>query len=234
MDKKINLKLGFEERKMNKKKLRLLVIGLAILALASAITVGYMLTQNRNSKEAQIWVACVGDSLTGGTEYPNDLWMMLGSNYSVGNFGVGGSTVSLSSWKPYLNEAAFQKAKEFHPNIVVIMLGTNDANPYISPNEAGFVQDYIALVDSFKALSTKPKINLVLPPPIFSNQTGANPRYFAENIIPNIKAVANQTDLQLIDVYSALMSKSDLFADGVHPNAEGAKLIAQEIYQAIK
>jgi hypothetical protein len=48
-----------------------------------------------------IRVACVGDSLTSWTEYPNDLWMLLVSNYSVSNFGVGGATITVNSGKPY-------------------------------------------------------------------------------------------------------------------------------------
>ena len=44
-----------------------------------------------------IRVACVGDSITQITKYTADLQAELGSNYTVGNFGVSGSTVSLST-----------------------------------------------------------------------------------------------------------------------------------------
>ena len=83
--------------------------------------------------------------------------MLLGANYTVGNFGVGGSTASLDSENPYMNESAFQDAKEFQPNIVIIMLGTNDANPLIRPNNGSFVDDYVKLVEEFQALSSKPQ-----------------------------------------------------------------------------
>ena len=106
------------------------VVGLAILILIVGLAAFLFETQPRNqSPPNTIHVACVGDSITNGTEYPSDLWMKLGANYTVGNFGVGGATVSLDSDKPYMNQTDFQSAKQFLPNIVVIMLGTNDAIP---------------------------------------------------------------------------------------------------------
>lgn len=114
---------------MNKKKLILLAVGLAILIVSSVVASLFMLSDgNKDPSAGKIRVACVGDSITGGTDYPADLWMLLGANYTVGIFGVGGSTVALDSGKPYMNESAFQDAKKFQPDIVIIMLGTNDAN----------------------------------------------------------------------------------------------------------
>jgi len=212
---------------MHRKKLMFLVIGLAILVSLSVIAAFYMSLQNI------IRVACVGDSITEGTYYPMDLMILLGTNYSVGNFGVGGSAVSLDSGKPYMNEYAFQEAKAFHPNIVIIMLGANDASPLNSPSNDSFVEDYVQLIGAFQMLSSKPKMYIVKPPPVFSDETRLNPEFFLKNIIPNIEKVAEQTNLPIIDVYSALANSSNLFPDGVHPNAEGAQLIANTIYKAI-
>ena len=220
---------------MKKKKLMLLAIGLAILIASSGVASLLFLTfGNKKPSADKIRVACVGDSITGGTDYPVELWMLLGANYTVGNFGVGGSAVSLDSGKPYMNESVFQEAKEFQPNIVIIMLGANDASPINAKGNESFVEDYVKLVREFQALSTKPTIYIVKPPPVFSNGTGLNPEYFADNVIPSIEEVAKQTDLPVINVYSALVNSSNFFPDGVHPNVEGAKLIANEIYKAIE
>jgi lysophospholipase L1-like esterase len=180
-----------------------------------------------------IRVACVGDSITEGTEYPNDLWRLLGANYTVGNFGVGGASVSLDAPTPYMREAAFQDAKKFQPNIVIIMLGANDAQPDLHRFNTTFVNDYLRLVGEFQALASKPKIWIVKPPPIFNNGTGLSTEYFILNVIPSVEQVAYKTNLPIIDVYSALVNHSDYFRDGVHPNSEGSKLIANEIYKAI-
>jgi len=219
---------------MKNKKLMLFTITLAILIMTSGIAAFYMFNLNKNPSEDKVRVACVGDSITGGTEYPADLWMLLASaNYTVGNFGVGGSTAALDSWNPYINNSAFQEAKEFQPNIVIIMLGTNDANPLIRPNNGSFVNDYVKLVEEFQVLSSKPNIYLVKPPPIFCNGTTPSAEYFRDNVIPTIEQVANQTNLPIIDVYSALANYSEFFRDGVHPDEQGAILIANEIYKAI-
>ncbi len=103
---------------------------MATVILIAGLAAFYFETKSRRKNPADtIRVACVGDSITEGTEYPADLWMMLGANYTVGNFGVGGATISLQSEVPYLNQTELQNAKKFMPNYVIIMLGTNDAFP---------------------------------------------------------------------------------------------------------
>jgi lysophospholipase L1-like esterase len=117
--------------------------------------------------------------------------MLLGANYTVGNFGVGGTTVSLNSQSPYMNTSAFQNATEFQPNIVIIMLGTNDAHPVLEQYNGSFVDDYVKLVAAFQALVSKPKIWIVLPPPVFNNESGISPEYFRLTVIPGIEQAAN-------------------------------------------
>ena len=65
---------------------------------------------NRSSEDGIVRVGCVGDSLTEGSNYPNYLWMLLGSKYKVGNFGVNSTTISLQSNKPYINQPEFMEA----------------------------------------------------------------------------------------------------------------------------
>lgn len=183
----------------------------------------------------KIRVACVGDSITSGTEYPSDLAMLLGPKYSVGNFGVPGTTASLDSGGTFTEQNASQNALHFQPKIVIVMLGTNDANPiiYPNPNKTSFIEGYTQLVRKFQELSTKPKIYLVKPPPVFKGETGVDPQFFKETVLAGVEQVATQANLPIIDVYSALANHSDFFFDGVHPDSKGAKLIADVIYRAI-
>ncbi len=218
---------------MNKKKLTLLAIGLAILIALSGTAAIYMSIQNKNALENKIQVACVGDSITAGTEYPVDLWQLLGPNYVVGNFGIGGATVTLGTDCSWMNETGFSVAKQFQPDIVVIILGTNDANSNYNETNAGFIADYTTLIGEFQALASKPKVYLVLPPPIFSNNASLSETYFVQNVIPNIRQVAVQTGLPLVDAYTPLLNHSEYFEDGVHPNVEGAHIIARAVYAAL-
>jgi lysophospholipase L1-like esterase len=180
-----------------------------------------------------IRVACIGDSITRGTEYPTDLAMLLGSNYSVENFGISGATIRFDSNKPYMNQTAFRKATEFEPKIVIIMLGTNDANPDLKQNTSNFEDNYITLIRAFQSLESKPKVLIALPPPVFNNTIGFSPEIFSQNIVPDIELVANKTKLPIIDIYSSFLGHPQYFTDGVHPTDEGAKIIANITYNMI-
>ncbi len=229
---------------------RILSIGIIILLASSGITaclIG-LIGQPNNTDHDQdhnhlgIRVACVGDSLTQSTEYPYQLMGKLGSKYDVHNFGVSGTTVSLASGSAYMSTNAFQSAVDFNPDIVIIMLGTNDAQPILFQYNTTFVSDYINLIRAFQKLSSNPKIWLVQPPPVFSDYGGhLSPTYFEQTILPSIKEVGNKTNLQVIDVYSLLVDYPEYFPDGIHPtqspdivgNEPVAQIIATAIHKAI-
>lgn len=209
------------------------LVGLLLIVILITAFYVSLSMQPTSSNNSLIRVACVGDSLTEGTDYPDELWMLLGQNYLIGNFGEGGTTVALNAPTPYMDSSKFKDAKNFKPQIVIIMLGTNDANPSLQRYNQSFVNDYTVLVQSFRALSSKPQIWLVKPPPIFEDGTGLSTQYFDAVVIPNIERVAQSLGLSVIDVYGALKAYSEYFPDGVHPNVAGSRLIAQAVFEAI-
>jgi lysophospholipase L1-like esterase len=217
---------------INKLKLLAIVI-IALILLSGIALVIFQISGTKKSSSVLIRVACVGDSITFWTQYPNDLRMLLGSNYSLGNFGVGAATITVNAGKPYLNESVLQNAKEFKPDIVIIMVGTNDANPALKLNASNFVNDYVLLISKFQGLDSKPKVWIAKPPPIFNNGTGLSTENFDTYIIPAIEQVANQTNLSLIDVYTPLLNHPEYFKDGVHLNSEGSQVVANIIYNAL-
>jgi lysophospholipase L1-like esterase len=202
------------------------MIFILLLGVAAYFSVAY-------ASAKPIRVACVGDSITEGSGYPFQLHLMLGSNYVVGNFGVSGSTVSLDSTKPYMNESKFKEALDFNPDIVVIMLGTNDANPDVTPNETGLDADYSQLVSAFQQLDGRQLIWIAKSPPIFSNNSNYNNTILATTILPQIGNLADQMNLPTVDMYEALRNHSEFFADGIHPTVDGAAVIATNVYDAI-
>jgi lysophospholipase L1-like esterase len=218
---------------LNAKKKYLIIAFLALLIVSGIIWTAFQEVGNKKSPLTPIRVACIGDSITHGSEYPSDLAMLLGLNYSLENFGVSGATVRLDSNKPYMNQTAFQNAIEFEPKIVIIMLGTNDANPDLKQNTSNFKDDYITLIRAFQSLESKPKVLIALPPPVFNNSIGFSPEIFSQNIVPDIELVANMTKLPMIEVYSSFLGHPQYFIDGVHPTDEGAKIIANITYNMI-
>ncbi len=215
-------------------KIKLIVAIFGVLLIASS-GFGFLLQSGADEKSPPaIRVACVGDSITLGSNYPNYLWMLLGSDYVVGNFGVGSAAVSLHSSKPYMNSSMFQKAMDFGPDVVILMLGTNDANSENQKYNASFVEDYMTLVDEFRGLSSKPSILIVKPSPVFNNGTGINSDFLATVVIPNLEDIVSEHNLQVIDVYHSLLSYPEYFSyDGVHPNEQGAQAIAKIVYNAL-
>lgn len=211
---------------------KLLAITLTVLIVIAGVEAYIIQTHPTNSAQP-VRVACVGDSLTRGTEYTLFLWDHLGStNYLLSDFGVGGTTVSMASEKPYRNQSAYTLAQNFQPNLVIIMLGTNDASDGVNEDKASFVADYKTLIGAFQALPTKPSIYLVMPPPIY-NSTGLSNAVLNSRVLPGIQTVAAQTGATLIDANTPLQNKVDLFTDGVHPDADGARIIADTIYNKL-
>jgi|SRR5665647_1569795 len=211
-------------------EIKLFATGIMIFILLLGVA-AYFSVEFASAKP--IRVACVGDSITEGCGYPYQLHLMLGSNYIVGNFGVSGSTVSLDSTKPYMNESKFKEVLDFEPDIIVIMLGTNDANPEITPNENGFDSDYSQLVSAFQQLDGRQLIWIAKSPPIFANNSSYNNTILTATVLPQIDNLADQMNLPTVDMYNALSNHSEYFADGVHPTNNGAAVIAANVYDAI-
>jgi lysophospholipase L1-like esterase len=215
-----------------KRKIQLLAIAVAAIVLVASIAT---LTQivGRGNTAKRIRVACIGDSITRGSGYPAKLQLLLGSNYDVGNFGVDGSTVSLKSSIPYMNQPAYQNALDFDPDIVVIMLGTNDAKPSVMTYNGTFEDDYTTLVSSFQRLDSKPQVYIAESPPVQNSSKTVSASDFSQTVLPDIQDVAQNLSLPIIDVYDAFQNHSDFFMDGVHPDSDGATLIACDVAIAI-
>ena len=216
---------------MRRVKLQWLAVAVAVILLVSGLTVWFFATVPIPNK---IRVACVGDSITKGSKYPKDLGALLGANYSVGNFGIGLVAVNLNAEKPYMNQTVFSNAKASLPNIIIIMLGTNDALPGYQQYLGNFNGDYKKLIGEFEALPTNPKIWLVVPPPIFNDRLGLNSTILTQQVIPRIRQVAGELNLPIIDLYSPLANHPEYFSDdGVHPTVEGSRIIATTIFEAV-
>jgi lysophospholipase L1-like esterase len=192
------------------------------------------------SSNKKMRIACIGDSITEGFQlkdmstqsYPAQLATLVGDG-EVENFGIRGRSVIKAGAQPYWDSSEYQKSLSFNPDIVVIMLGTNDMKNVNIDKKDNIIPDYNALIASYKSLSSKPTIYVCLPPPSYGSIQGITNQRIIDVLLPKIRAVAKQNDLSIIDVHTPLSNKRNLFPDTLHPNVEGAKQMAELVYQAI-
>jgi len=170
------------------------------------------------------------------TSYPAQLQTMLGDRYIIQNFGHSGATLLRKGHNPYYKTNEFFNALQFNPDIAVIHLGLNDTDPRDWPNyKDDFESDYAWLLDTLKKINPLIKIYICRLTPIFSGhprfKSGTRDWFWEiQNLIPQI-AKANKVNM--VDLNTPLYKRPDLFADNLHPNTEGASIIASTVYKAI-
>ena len=197
----------------------------------------------------KIKVACVGNSVTYGyglqnrdrDAYPVRLQEMLDAAYGEGrfvvaNFGHSGATLLFKGHRPYVQLPEFHQALDFKADWVIIHLGLNDTDPRNWPDwKEEFIPDYRALIDSFRTVNPEARILVCKMTPIFDRhprfQSGT--RDWHAQIQRAIEQVARGAGVQLIDLYTPLHCRPDLFPDALHPNPEGAQILAKTVYGAL-
>lgn len=185
-------------------------------------------------------VACVGDSITYGDQiadrerdaYPALLQQLSGNRFTVGNFGVNGTTALRPTFCAWTDTAACQDALAFAPDLVVVMLGINDlAYPALFSSYPGDLRE---LVVRFQRLPSAPRVFLCTLTPIAPAELqAAVNRTIREAMNPAIRNVAADTGAQVIDISAAFSNRDDLLPDGLHPSPAGAGLIARTVFAAL-
>ena len=208
---------------------------IAFLVLIS----GLLTTRDTRAQNSPIRVACVGNSITEGagnadSTYPKQLQVLLGDGYEVRNYGLGGRTLLRHGDYPYWKEAKYTEVKDWDPQIVIIMLGTNDTKPQNWKYSSEFIGDYKDFVESFLQLPSHPKIWICYPVPVFKDNYGIRESIMKDQVIPDIKKIARAEKVPTIDMYKALTGHGDLFSDGVHPNKSGDALLAKAAFKAVE
>jgi len=186
-------------------------------------------------------IACAGASITFGLgladrraqSYPAVLQSLLGDAYHVRNFGYCGATAGRASNEPYWQTPSFTAAVRFQPQVVLLALGTNDAQHANRAGLAEFESDHLALVEHFRGLPTRPDVIVALPPPVFEPLAEIDIEALDRKVRPGVQRVAQQLGLPTIDAYTLLVDRQDLFPDNLHPNAEGARMLAQWAAEAV-
>jgi lysophospholipase L1-like esterase len=189
---------------------------------------------------AQTRVACVGDSITAGwklkeaEKYVTKLGGLLGGGYEVRNFGHSAYSMLKIADKSYWDSPMFQAAKDFQPDIVTIMLGTNDAHPDYWPEyEAQYAADYLDMITVFENLPSRPRV-IVLGLPYLKPGGRYDGVVALDALLPGVAALAGVDYVEIWDVQLASdLSEQQLMKDPIHPSAASHTIIAETVHPVV-
>lgn len=195
--------------------------------------------------EGQIKIACVGDSLTYGygiqdwliNNYPAQLQDSLGESYHVQNFGSSGSSVQEGTSRSYTDQEAYGNSLAYEADVVIFMMGSNDTKEANWLGEEAFKAALCQLLDSYGDV----QIILCTPAACVDavEEAGDSLDYdlrpeYIEIVAEIVREVAAERNYPLVDIYKLTENRSELFAiDGIHPNKDGATVIAEAVYEAV-
>lgn len=181
----------------------------------------------------KVRVACVGDSITEGgvamKAYPDRLQDILGDDFQVYNAGVGGTTLSKNGNYPYWITSAYQYSKEFEPDFVLIMLGTNDANSTNWGNcKDKFEGYYRELIAEYQNLDSKPTILLGTSAWFYRSSDADQQTAINTVIAPLVRSLGAEYGFTVVDINSVTANHAEWFTrDGVHPDDTGYEAVAE-------
>ena len=187
-------------------------------------------------KDERPRIVCMGDSITAGYGvYTNDemfsayLQDLLGDRARVIAYGTPGETLHEASvyTSPALNAEA---------DIVLLQFGTNDASPSLFRADA-FRESAEALLDTHIDALGAENVAFLLPPCVYPMGGDIASFGMSAQKLDEVRAILTEVcaerDVAVVDLYSVTCDHPEWFPDGVHPNADGNKAIAEAIYATL-
>ncbi|MBS3079279.1 SGNH/GDSL hydrolase family protein [Candidatus Pacearchaeota archaeon] len=197
-------------------------------------------TPDFQAKKEQVKIVCVGDSITGwnntrGTSFPSGpyrtypVFLQESTDTQVADCGISGEESKVATIRA-------RKALELFPfsGYFIIGYGTND----IPTDQIEIISPKVirSLESAVKEIKQRDKRIILI------NVLNVNSRKFSKRGYANavfqrqfhnsaLREYATSNNIPLADICSVL--RDEHFADAVHPNEEGAKLIAQEVAKLI-
>lgn len=217
---------------------------LVLLLLAPGMIIGLKHRPVLPGKEpGKRYLACVGDSITFGSgviahrktqSYPAILQTLIPGNWQVLNYGFSGKTLLRSGDMPYEKSGFLRDVIATRPEILLLMLGTNDSKPYNWDAEA-YAREYRELIGKIREELPETRVYVMLPPAAFVMEGKRQVVYdiraevIEGEVCPILREMGEELSVPLIDLHTLTREHPEYFADGVHPNGEGNRHIAEKI-----
>ena len=197
----------------------------------------------------QLAIACVGDSITYGygvattrdtDSYPSvlrRLCLSSGIGAQVSNFGHNGACAIVSGKEPYVGTSEYRASLECPADVVLLMLGTNDAAAFEDAVDSSgweqgvFERDLGALAGRYSALPRRPTVVLLAPPCMRACKWGGRiPPEVTDGMREGVRAVASGRGLPFVDTSVPTSGHPEWLMDCYHPNREGNLGIASYVF----
>eukprot|EP00316_Scyphosphaera_apsteinii_P013418 CAMPEP_0119304106 /NCGR_PEP_ID=MMETSP1333-20130426/5412_1 /TAXON_ID=418940 /ORGANISM="Scyphosphaera apsteinii, Strain RCC1455" /LENGTH=211 /DNA_ID=CAMNT_0007306927 /DNA_START=143 /DNA_END=778 /DNA_ORIENTATION=+ len=193
-------------------------------------------------------IAAVGDSITQGgwcnvtRPWPALLQEKLGPSFDVQNFGQNGKTVQKGTGISYWDSEILEKALTYAADVVFVMLGTNDARPWLW-NSTRFERDLTSLFYLFRERNERngasTTVIAVIPPPLWTEVAyGISAKIVNSELPRRIRAVGTHMSVPVVssrESFKALdVSIVDVSCDGCHPSDFGQMLIAKSLMNFLR
>lgn len=221
---------------------------------------------NLSGEKELIKVACIGDSITFGTNssdtsmmnYPVYLQRMLGYDYYVEKYGAPSHSLIETDNQSFLKHGYFNQSVSAAPDVVIVMLGTNDCrtqkwadSAYKDWRDGTRMESFLAsgekLINAYRGANEDVQIIWTTCPTVpqdawlGSDWTQRIERYGN----PGISNLASTFNCNLIDVFTYTEEHPEIFhisddipeaerGDGLHPQNETYGILAEGIYEMIK
>ncbi len=130
-----------------------------------------------------------------------------------------------------LDQVSFEELRKEHPDVVILLIGTNDAKESKFVPEAFRIR-YSVLLDRTLAESRTRMVAATIPPHRFGK--GAGVRQAMNRIIREEveKRAAEGKSIRLVDVYALLDDRAD-FVDSLHMNDAGYDKVGNAFADAV-
>lgn len=209
---------------------------------------------------SKIVVAAVGDSITVGATcgtwkggFVKILQDVLGEDkYDVRDCGVCGHDAVKKGHgnikhATYWETGAHNQSKLMEPDVVIYMLGTNDADEWYNTSKY-YAQDMKDLIGEYAALKNKPKIHTMIPPPLSNYTCAGNPNPtclspFSKSctidcvlpkIVPKITAeLGLPAPVDLLTFFGGPTDTNKSAMPGLHPNCNGYIMIGHYLAKVL-
>lgn len=191
-----------------------------------------------NYMQATIKIACIGDNATLASHltksnkysYPAQLQEILGKTYQVKNFAKKNATVINK-----LKSQQFKDVQDYNPDIIFMELGLSDIKFNLIMDYQEFEQALYDLVYYFQCFQSKPRIVLLIPPPIYEDSTitGISNSIVRTKLNPAIRNVAFKTRVEVVDLNYIIDNTAYIIPDKINLSSLGYSVIARRCYETV-